>query len=897
MHELTTLETLTGLNPYRWQSRLFLLFLQGNIPNALDVPTGLGKTSVMGIWLASRALGSPVPRRLVYVVDRRAVADQATTEAERLAVNLAAMLDGGVGPDVAKVWRSKLGLQPGEKLPISTLRGQYADNRLWLENPARSAIVVGTVDMIGSRMLFEGYGVSPRSRSVHAALIANDTLVVLDEAHLVPPFHELVREVGRFRRPAPVPEMRFMALSATGSAGNNESVFRIQPGDESEETPIKSRLEAPKRLLVRDTEDLALSLADRAFELGQGGRRVLIFCNSRDKLARIVAEDLRERCAKKWKGAPTTVLLVGGRRVGERESLTARRTPSNDSWEVPPDPLFSRFLSGGAPDPNGIPTFLVATSAGEVGVDLDADHMVCDLVAWERMVQRLGRVNRSGRAEPAFVDVFAAIPDDDVEDDLRERLEILRVPFESPLWAVGQDGRRQAGPGALRDLRQNQEFAALAAEATTPEPLRPKLTEPLVEAWAMTSLDNHPGRPKVDPWLRGWVKQPPQSKIAWRSVLPLREGEGPNVRLLSEFFEVLSPHLTEVLEAEAYRVAEVLKARAGAVMKAARKADVEDRYRSLEVLAAVLLDSRGVLETPLLSLETLKDIEPEDLAGKTIVVDARIGGLSPDGLLDRNAADPPSTLDGQGGPLWDEARLRAIGRRLRIVPRGTHPLDGWVREDGWPTAIQEDNDAPEEWRVERVVQALTEGDSTRLLKAQALNEHLAWAVEEADRIASALDLSAEFQQMLRTSAALHDSGKDREIWQTAMGAPRSGRPFAKTDGRRADGRALGGYRHEFGSLRDAGPPVAAIEDEGLRELALHLIASHHGFARPVISAVDPADPPTLLADRVLDVALRFAKLQKQWGPWGLAWWESVLRAVDWAASARSVEQKTQGENR
>ena len=38
----------------------------------------------------------------------------------------------------------------------------------------------------------------------------------------------------------------------------------------------------------------------------------------------------------------------------------------------------------------------MATSAGEVGVDLDADHMVCDLVPWERMVQRLGRVNRRG---------------------------------------------------------------------------------------------------------------------------------------------------------------------------------------------------------------------------------------------------------------------------------------------------------------------------------------------------------------------------------------------------------------------------------------------------------------------------------------------------------------------
>lgn len=62
MDELTALETITGFKPYRWQSRLFSHFLTGNIPDVLDIPTGLGKTSVIGIWLAARVLGGPVPR-------------------------------------------------------------------------------------------------------------------------------------------------------------------------------------------------------------------------------------------------------------------------------------------------------------------------------------------------------------------------------------------------------------------------------------------------------------------------------------------------------------------------------------------------------------------------------------------------------------------------------------------------------------------------------------------------------------------------------------------------------------------------------------------------------------------------------------------------------------------
>ena len=66
-------------------------------------------------------------------------------------------------------------------LRISTLRGRYADNREWLEDPAAPAIIVSTVDMIGSRLLFEGYGVSRGMRPYHAGLLGADALVVLDE--------------------------------------------------------------------------------------------------------------------------------------------------------------------------------------------------------------------------------------------------------------------------------------------------------------------------------------------------------------------------------------------------------------------------------------------------------------------------------------------------------------------------------------------------------------------------------------------------------------------------------------------------------------------------------------------------------------------------------------------
>jgi CRISPR-associated endonuclease/helicase Cas3 len=78
----------------------------------------------------------------------------------------------------------------------------------------------------------------------------------------------------------------------------------------------------------------------------------------------------------------------------------------------------------------------------------------------------------------------------------------------------------------------------------------------------------------------------------------------------------------------------------------------------------------------------------------------------------------------------------------------------------------------------------------------------------------------------------------------------------------------------------------------LQELVLHLIAAHHGRARPVIGTEGCDDaPPSLLEARVRETALRFARLQKRWGPWGLAWWEALLRAADQEASRENGQRR------
>ncbi len=90
-----------------------------------------------------------------------------------------------------------------------------------------------------------------------------------------------------------------------------------------------------------------------------------------------------------------------GRRSSDHRDRIVRRGARVHEREQAAEWLDTHgFLAGSENGPQHA-TFLFATSAGEVGVDLDADHMVCDLVEWERMVQRLGRVNRRGNGDGA----------------------------------------------------------------------------------------------------------------------------------------------------------------------------------------------------------------------------------------------------------------------------------------------------------------------------------------------------------------------------------------------------------------------------------------------------------------------------------------------------------------
>ncbi len=280
---------LTGRPPFGWQSRLFRdHFVRGDVPAALDIPTGLGKTSAMVVWLIALAWqaqngGVRLPRRLVYVVDRRTVVDQATEVAERLRGNLTS---GSTGSPTTQIRDrlSKLCTDPTDDaspLAISTLRGERADNREWQSDPARPAIIIGTVDMIGSRLLFSGYGVSRRMRPFHAGLLGQDTLLVHDEAHLSEPFGRLIRAIVEVQQAQKAPRpLRVMELSATQRVQHATAAFTLKEEDKAEEL-VDQRLHAVKWLRFEDgaeNEDAAIAkVVNLALRYKDERKRVLVY--------------------------------------------------------------------------------------------------------------------------------------------------------------------------------------------------------------------------------------------------------------------------------------------------------------------------------------------------------------------------------------------------------------------------------------------------------------------------------------------------------------------------------------------------------------------------------------------------------------------------------------------
>ena len=187
--------------------------------------------------------------------------------------------------------------------------------------------------------------------------------------------------------------------------------------------------------------------------------------------------------------------------------------------------------------------------------------------------------------------------------------------------------------------------------------------------------------------------------------------------------------------------------------------------------------------------------------------------------------------------------------------------------------------------------------------ATTLSDHLDGVARRARTYAERVGLSRELCDDIAIAARLHDIGKaDPQFQAQLLGGDdfallTTDTPLAKSPpGVRPDPDGWPAIRHEFISvlMAEGSDRVAAAHDP---DLVLHLIGSHHGGGRalPLLRpdrsprdvhygslSASTTDADAALADRMV---ARFERLNHRYGPYGLAWFETVLRLADHQQSA------------
>jgi CRISPR-associated endonuclease/helicase Cas3 len=431
----------------------------------------------------------------------------------------------------------------------------------------------------------------------------------------------------------------------------------------------------------------------------------------------------------------------------------------------------------------------------------------------------------------------------------------------------------------------------------------PALTPAVLDDLAMTS--KYPERGShfdVSRWLHGSVEDASlYIEIAWRAELDwITKAEGAS-RLLHSFR--ISPR--ETARCPLYEAVELLREIGG---RAAEDQNLADRI--------VLFVRDGVAEG-----QSLRSLPPDEADLRQLLYDAVVVLPGSAGGYDGRFID--SSAEELVGDVAEEAQpsIRAQRRRL-LVKSGqvslmmNRPVPADTGRSVFIDAATTEEDLLAEsasaartllgsgWRLiegagdgatgilvaredRRAVEEAEEDDASLGFCAPVLlDRHLTDVREKARLLCDRLHVTDEpVRSAVLEAAGNHDIGKDYPPWQRAVGC--FGKPAVAKSGQASFDHAINrGYRHELGSVANLqqAASIASVEPRGI-DLCLHLIAAHHGHARPGFR-IQAAGPilTNALQQAIEATPTRFARVQTTYGWWTLAWLEALVKAADVLAS-------------
>ncbi|HNY34992.1 MAG TPA: CRISPR-associated helicase Cas3', partial [Methanothrix soehngenii] len=466
-------ESQSGHSPYPFQIRLANC---EKLPELIDIPTGLGKTdAVVLAWLWRRRFAGPdrrraTPRRLVYCLPMRTLVEQTAGKARMWLKNLGLLWETPENDKPADTndWGGWTGGAEADKtrIAVTVLMGGE-DKNDWDLYPERDAIIIGTQDMLLSRALNRGYGMSRYRWPVHFGLLNNDCLWVMDEVQLMGVGVETSAQMQAFCRSfGTMSRVQYIWMSATVGGKQLETVDHPKPeggwtkhlldDDEKKKPEVQKRFQAEKHLkkaelkLSKDNEkkSYAREMADLIISKHKKGSLTLAVVNRVDRAQEIFKE-----------------LLTKGRTENDAAVLHSRFRESDRKARMQLlDEKQDRII--------------VATQVVEAGVDVSAHTLITELAPWPSLVQRFGRCNRRGEyqtdAEIFWIDTDTAKEEGNLVLPYKsEDLDIARNLIEKiPNSCASPEGLTEAAksyvePEAVRAVVRQKDFMDLFD--TTPD--------------------------------------------------------------------------------------------------------------------------------------------------------------------------------------------------------------------------------------------------------------------------------------------------------------------------------------------------------------------------------------------------------------------------------------------
>ncbi|AFA74568.1 CRISPR-associated helicase Cas3 [Gordonia polyisoprenivorans VH2] len=444
----------TGRQPYPYQVRVATD--GAKLPDVIDVPPGLGKTAaiVLGwLWRYLNDETGQVSRRLVLALPMRTLTRQS-------------ML-------VIPQWIHELGLKDAIDV-VQLVGGIGANGHGWRRSPGKPQIIVGTVDMIVSRMLMRGYGSSRGVYPIDAGLLWNDTHLVVDETQLAPASTVTARQIAAFQRESAALNVGLTCMSATV--------------DENLLNTVNNPLTPEANVLRLTNEDLTPEVRQR-LDAERVVRELSIAQANPKAIAEAVAAHHR-------RGLTLVIVNTVATAVDVYKRLAGNKPPLGETRVILLHSRFRPVDRDGKLDElqhldNAV---VVSTQVIEAGVDLDARTLITEAAPWPSLIQRSGRCNRAGITDDAELWWFASGK---------------RSPYE--LEDV------EATAGALRELEgqavTNARLLDLADEVKTSAPAIQVLRRSDFHALFDTSPDLSGNDPDISPFIRD--ADDPDVQIAW----------------------------------------------------------------------------------------------------------------------------------------------------------------------------------------------------------------------------------------------------------------------------------------------------------------------------------------------------------------------------------------------